>query len=174
MINHGYEPQSKLRSITPSAVRDSSTYKIQFTLFLNFESHNKILSLFFLVLLLLAGCNAVINMNGKVAGISSGRFVYQDGNLTINYKANIDLVWMACEKSLTELKSTDIQKERKISKGTIKAVIQGEKVVISAEYVDKDLTSVSILVGVAGNNMASHLIHDKIISNLAKTLSTEQ
>jgi len=129
---------------------------------------NKILSLLFVILLLLAGCNAAINMNGKVAGISSGRFVYQDGNLISNYKADIDLVWMACEKSVTELKATDIQKERKISTGTIKAVIQDEKVVISVEYVDKDLTSVSVFVGVVGNNMASRLIHDKIIGNLAK------
>ena len=129
---------------------------------------HKTLFLIFLVLLLLAGCNAAINMNGKVAGISSGRFVYQDGNLTSNYKADIDLVWMACEKSVTELKATDIQKERKISMGTIKAVIQGEKVVISVEYADKDLTSVSVFVGVVGNNMASRLIHDRIISNLAK------
>ena len=129
---------------------------------------NKILFFIFLILLLLAGCNAAINMNGKIAGISSGRFVYQDGNLTSNYKADIDLVWMACEKSVTELKATDIQKERKISMGTIKAVIQGEKVVISMEYIDKDLTSVSVFVGVVGNNMASRLIHDRIISNLAK------
>jgi hypothetical protein len=129
---------------------------------------NKILSLLFVIFLFLAGCNAVINMNGKVAGISSGRFVYQDGNLTSNYEADIDSVWMACEKSVSELKATNIQKERKISTGTIKAVIQDEKVVISVEYVDKDLTSVSIFVGVAGNNMASRLIHDKIISKLAE------
>jgi len=132
----------------------------------------KILSSLFLILLLLAGCNAAINMNGKVAGISSGRFVYQDGNLTSNYEADIDLVWIACEKSVSELKATDIQKERKISTGTIKAVIQDEKVVISVEYVDKNLTSVSIFVGVVGNNMASRLIHDKIIGNLTKHEST--
>ena len=129
---------------------------------------NKILSLLFLVSLLLAGCNAAINMNGKVAGISSGRFVYQDGDLTSNYKVDIDLVWTACEKSLAELKATDIQKERKISSGIIKAVIQDEKVTIKVEYVDKDLTSVSVFVGVVGNNMASRLIHDKIIGNLAE------
>jgi hypothetical protein len=129
---------------------------------------NKILSLIFLILLLLAGCNAAINMNGKVTGISSGHFVYQDGNLTSNYKAYIDLVWAACEKSVTELKATDIQKERKISTGMIKAVIQDEKVTIKVEYVDKDLTSVSVFVGVVGNNMASRLIHDKIIGNLAQ------
>jgi uncharacterized protein YceK len=129
---------------------------------------NKILFLLFLILLLLAGCNAVINMNGKVAGISSGRFVYQDGNLTSNYKTDIDLVWTACEKSVTELKATDIQKERKISTGMIKAVIQDEKITIKVEYVEKDLTSVSVFVGVVGNTMASRLIHDKIIGNLAQ------
>ena len=127
---------------------------------------NKILSLL-LVLLLLAGCNAAINMNGKVAGISSGRFIYQDGGLSSNYKAFIDLVWAACEKSVTELKATDIRKERKISSGIINAVIQDEKVTIKVEYIDKDLTSVSVFVGVAGNNIASRLIHDKIIGNLA-------
>jgi hypothetical protein len=107
-------------------------------------------------------------MNGKVAGISSGRFIYQDGGLTSNYKAYIDSVWAACEKSVTELKASDIQKERKISTGMIKAIIQDEKVTIKVEYVDKDLTSVTVFVGVAGNNIASRLIHDKIIGNLAQ------
>jgi len=37
------KPQSKLRGITPSALRDCLTYKFQFTLFLKFESHNKFL-----------------------------------------------------------------------------------------------------------------------------------
>ena len=129
---------------------------------------NKILFFIFLILLLLAGCNAAINMNGKVAGISSGKFIYQDGDLVSNYKADIDSVWKACEKSVTELKATNIQKERKISTGTIKAVIQDEKVTIKVEYVDKDLTSVSVFAGVVGNNMASTLIHDKIIANLTK------
>ncbi|MCX5849749.1 MAG: DUF3568 family protein [Deltaproteobacteria bacterium] len=127
---------------------------------------NKILFLFFLILLLLAGCNAAINMNGKIVGVNSGRFLYQDGNLISDYKADIDLVWKACEKSVTELKATDIQKERKISSGIIKAVIQEEKVTIKVEYLDRELTSVSVFVGMVGNNMASHLIHDKIIGNL--------
>ena len=36
------KPQSKLRVITPSALRDCSTYNFQFTSFLKYESHNKI------------------------------------------------------------------------------------------------------------------------------------
>src|SRR5208283_5125441 len=129
---------------------------------------NKTVTLLFLVFLLLTGCDAAINMNGKIASINSGKFLYQDGNLVSNYKANIDMVWQACEKSVAELKATDIQKERKISTGMIKAVIQDEKVVIKVEYIDRDLTSVSVFVGTVGNNMASRLIHDKIIGNLGK------
>ena len=129
---------------------------------------NKTVTLLFLVFLLLTGCDAAINMNGKIASINSGKFLYQDGNLVSDYKANIDMVWQACEKSVAELKATDIQKERKISTGMIKAVIQDEKVVIKVEYIDRDLTSVSVFVGTVGNNMASRLIHDKIIGNLGK------
>ncbi|PKN05992.1 MAG: hypothetical protein CVU72_06765 [Deltaproteobacteria bacterium HGW-Deltaproteobacteria-7] len=122
----------------------------------------------FLIFLLLAGCNAAINMNGKIASINSGKFLYQDGNLVSNYQANIDRVWNACEKSVADLKATDVQKERKISTGMIKAVIEDEKVIIKVEYIDRDLTSVSVFVGTVGNNMASRLIHDKIIGYLAK------
>ncbi len=125
-----------------------------------------ILFLLLLLLGILAGCDAAINMNGKVMSVSSGQFVYQDGNLISNYKADIDLVWAACEKTVTELKGKDIQKERKISTGTIKAIIQDEKVIISVEYITNGSTSVAIFVGVAGNNMASRLIHEKIAGKL--------
>jgi hypothetical protein len=50
----------------------------------------------------------------------------------------------------------------------IKAIIQDEKVTIKVEYLERNLTSVSVLVGMVGNNMASRLIHDKIIGNLAE------
>ena len=42
----GMKPESKLRGITPSALRDCSTYKFQFTSFLKFESHNHSLFLY--------------------------------------------------------------------------------------------------------------------------------
>ena len=129
---------------------------------------NKILYSALLILLILTGCDAAISLQGKVASISSGKFLYQDGNLISEYKADIDSVWRACEKSVTELKATDVKKERKISTGIIKAIVQDEKVTISVEYVERNLTSVSVFVGKVGNNMASRLIHDKIIGNLVK------
>jgi len=127
----------------------------------------KIIFLLFLLTGVLAGCNAAVSMNGKVMGVSSGQFIYQDGNLISNYKANIDPVWAACEKTVQELQGKDIRRERKISTGRITAIIQDEKVSISIEYIDKDSTSVAVFVGVAGNNMASRLIHEKIADKLA-------
>ncbi len=114
------------------------------------------------------GCNAAMVVNGKVMGIQSGRFIYQDGYLTTQYKADIEPVWQACQKAVTDLKGSDIQKERKISTGSIKTVISDEKVIIRVEYVDRDLTSVAVFAGVTGNNMASRIIQDRIAENLAK------
>jgi len=117
---------------------------------------------------LLFGCNAAMVMNGKVMGISSGKFIYQDGYLTTQYKTDIEPVWKACEKAVVDLKGRDIQKERKISTGSIKTIISDEKVTILIEYVDKDLTTVSVLSGVVGNNMASRIIQDRIADNIVK------
>jgi len=117
---------------------------------------------------LLFGCNAAMVMNGKVMGIQSGKFIYQDGYLTTQYKADIEPVWQACEKAVIDLKGWDTQKERKISTGSIKTVISDEKVTIRIEYIDKNLVAVSVLSGVTGNNIASRLIHDRIAANLSK------
>ena len=40
MINHGYEPRSKLMGIVPSALRDCSTYQFQYASLLELEFHN--------------------------------------------------------------------------------------------------------------------------------------
>jgi hypothetical protein len=128
----------------------------------------RVICLFFVAAFFLAGCGAAFNINSKVVSVSSGQFIYQDGNLISDYKVDINLVWAACEKTVNELKAKDIQKERKISTGTIKSIIQDEKVTIYVEYVSKDLTSVSVFVGVVGNNMASRLIHDKIAANIVE------
>lgn len=127
-----------------------------------------IIVLFLFMTFILSGCNAAINMNGKVMGVSSGQFIYQNGNLISNYKADLDRVWKACEKTVEELKGTDIQKERKIATGVINSIIQDEKVIISLEYIDKGTTSVAVFAGVAGNNIASKLIHEKISRFLAE------
>ncbi|MBP7764343.1 MAG: DUF3568 family protein [Syntrophaceae bacterium] len=116
----------------------------------------------------LFGCNAAMVMNGKVMGIESGKFIYQDGYLTTQYKADIDPVWKACEKAVVELKGWDVKKERKIAGGSIKTIIADEKVTILVQYTDKNLTSVSVLSGVVGNQMASRMIQDRIAANIVQ------
>jgi hypothetical protein len=130
--------------------------------------NTKLLYPILFILMMLTGCNAAVNIQGKVAGIDSGRFFYQDGNLVTEYKMDIDVVWRACEKTVTDLKATEIQKERKISGGMIEAVIDEDKVTIKVEYLGRDSTSVSISVGATGNNMASRLIQDRISDNMTK------
>ncbi|HOC60741.1 MAG: DUF3568 family protein [Syntrophaceae bacterium] len=127
----------------------------------------KILS-WFAVVMLLSGCNSAMVVNGKVMGISSGKLIYQDGYLTTQYHADIEQVWNACKKTVTELKGRDIERERKISSGSLRAVISDEKVTILVEYVEKGVTTVSVFSGLTGNNIASKLIQDKIASHIAK------
>ena len=129
---------------------------------------NKLISILLFTVFILCGCNAALVMNGKIMGVSSGSFIYQDGYLKTNYKTDINSVWTACEKALKDLKAVDVQKNRKIATGSIKATIQDEKVTILIEYVATDLTTVSVIVGIAGNNMASGMIQDKIASNIVK------
>lgn len=67
---------------------------------------------------------------------------------------------------MTELKGSKIEKNRKIASGSIKAVIADEKVTILVEYVEKDVTHVSVMCGVGGSNIASRMIQDKIAANI--------
>jgi len=124
----------------------------------------KSITLLLFAVFILCGCDAALVMNGKIMGVSSGRFIYQNGYLITNYKADINSVWTACEKAAQELKAADVQKDRKIATGSLKATIQDEKVTILVEYVERDLTTVSVIVGMVGNNMASRMIQDKIAS----------
>lgn len=123
-------------------------------------------AVFAILIVALSGCNSAMVINGKVMGFHSGKFIYQDGYLTTQYKADIEPVWQACLKAVADLKGEDIEKERKISTGVIKAVISDEKVRIRVEYIDRELTSVGVFSGVTGNNMASKIIQDKIVGYL--------
>ena len=127
------------------------------------------MALLILPALFLFGCSATMMIGSKVMGISSGKFIYQDGYMTTQYKADVEPVWQACEKAIKDLKGWDIQKDRRITGGSLKAVISDEKITIRVEYIEKDLTSVAILAGVAGNRFAAGLIHERIVANLAQT-----
>jgi len=118
--------------------------------------------------LLIAGCDTALTVGAKTIGIRSGEFIYTDGYLRATYLFPLEKVWNACEKTLADMKATDVERIRKIAQRSFMAMIQDEKVRISVDYVEKDMTAVSIMVGMSGNNLASQLIHDRI-ANALKT-----
>ena len=113
-------------------------------------------------LLLATSCDTALTVGSKTLGIRSGELIYTDGYLRATYTFPMDSVWMACEKALTSLKATDVERIRKISMGTFVAMVQDEKVRISVDYVEKEMTAVSVMVGASGNSLASQLIQDRI------------
>lgn len=113
-------------------------------------------------LLTIAACDTALTVGSRTIGIRSGEFIYTDGYLRATYNFPLEKVWAACEKTLTDLKATDVERIKKIATGSFTALILDDKVRISVEYVEKEMTAVSIMVGASGNNLASQLIHDRI------------
>jgi hypothetical protein len=114
----------------------------------------------------MTACDTAVTVGSKTIGIRSGEFIYTDGYLRTTYTFPIEVVWKACEKTLTDLKAIEVTRIKKIATGTFTAMIQDEKVLISVDYVEKAMTSVSVMTGTGGNNLASQLIHDRIADNL--------
>ncbi len=109
---------------------------------------------------LIAGCS--LQVGDRVAGIQSGKFFYTDGNLVTYYDVSFEKAWNACERTILDLKASDAVMVKKIAKGTLDGVLKGEPIRFSVEYLEKNLTKVSVRVGIAGNNIASEMIQQKI------------
>jgi hypothetical protein len=113
-------------------------------------------------LIMLAACDTALTVGSKTIGIRSGEFIYTDGYLRATYTYPLEQVEAACEKTLTALKATDVERIKKIATMNFTAFILDDKVRITVEYVEKGMTAVSIMVGASGNNLGSQLIHDRI------------
>jgi hypothetical protein len=122
-----------------------------------------IITLFFLPL---SGCDTALTVGSKTVGIRSGSFIYEDGYLHAAYNSPFDKVYTACEKTLLGMKAIDITYIRKISHGDFMAMLQDEKIRINVDYVEKGITSVSVMVGTSGNKIAAQLIHDRLEETL--------
>ncbi len=120
-------------------------------------------------LLSIAACDTALSVGSRTIGIRSGEFIYTDGYLRTTYPFPLEKVWAACDKALTDLKATDVEGIKSIATGKYTAFIQDDKVQISVDYVERDITAVSIMVGPSGNNLASQLIHDRIANLLKKS-----
>ena len=124
-----------------------------------------------LVLILTAGllgCDAGLIMGSKAMGVRSGEFIYTDGYLTAYYSDKLERIWEAVEAVLKDMKAYNIEKQRKIAKGDIMALVAEEKIVIKMEFKERDKVAVAILVGMGGSKIGAQAIHEKITQKLAK------
>jgi len=116
---------------------------------------------------LVSGC-AVMAVGGAAVGGGTGTFFYVNGNLKSDYHYSFERVWSACEKTVAYMNAVDVIPIKEISKGTIDAMVDGEKVKFTVTYKAKDLTTVSIRVGLLGDKLASQRLHDKVADYILK------
>lgn len=119
------------------------------------------------VLFLFSGCAALV-VGGAAVGAGTGTYFYINGELKTDYIASFDKVWNACEKTVADMRGTEVQPVKEIAKGTITATINDEKVKFEITYRAKNQTTVGIRVGLVGNKLSSQLLHDRIADNLSK------
>lgn len=119
--------------------------------------------------IMLSGCATALVVGGAAVGAGTGTYIYVNRELKTDYAAPFDQVWSACEKTVADLRGTEVRPEKEIARGRISALINDENVKIEVTYRSKNLTTVSIRVGVFGNKLSSQRLHDKIAESLART-----
>ncbi len=120
-----------------------------------------------MIALLIAGC-APLLVGGAAVGAGSGTYFYINGEMKTDYYHSFDSTWNACQKTVADMRGLDVLPIKEIGKGKITAFIDEEKVQISVDYKAKNVTTVSIRVGLIGNKLSSQLIHDRISDNLIR------
>jgi hypothetical protein len=116
---------------------------------------------------LISGC-VPLALVGAGAGAGTGTYFFINGEMKTDYYHSFDAVWSACEKTIADMRGVDVQPVKEIGNGKIATLIDDEKVQIAVTYKAKNVTTVSIRVGLIGNKLSSQLIHDKIGDNLVR------
>ena len=115
----------------------------------------------------LSGCALLVGGAAVGAG-AAGSYVYANGEMTTDYPVPLNDAWNAVEKTVADMRGTDIERVREIAKGSIKAFLNQDKVTINVLYKGPNATTVGIRVGVLGDKLASQMLHDKISAYLTK------
>jgi hypothetical protein len=118
-------------------------------------------------LFVLTGCAAAL-VGGAVVGAGTGTYLFINGELKTDYNYNFDKVWSATEKTVAQMRGTDVMPAKGIGTGYIDALISGEKVRITVTFKEKTITTVGVRVGMVGDETASRMIQTNIADNLAK------
>lgn len=115
-----------------------------------------------------SGCPAPLIVGGAAIGAGSGTYFYINGELKTDYYYSFEKAWSACEKTVADMRGLDVEPLKEIGSGNITAMIENEKVQITVNYKAKNVTTVSVRVGVIGDRLASQLLHDKIADNITR------
>jgi hypothetical protein len=113
-------------------------------------------------LLMITACDTALTVGRRTIGVRSGEFIYTDGYLRATYTFPLEKVWSACEKTMTDLKATDVERSQKIATRSLVALIRNDKIHVMVDYLEKEMTAVSIMVGPSGSALASQFIHERI------------
>jgi len=116
---------------------------------------------------LFSGCVPLV-VGGAAVGAGTGTYIFVNGELKTDYYASFDKVWNACEQTIADMRGTEVVPVKEIAQGKITTLINDEKVQFDLKYKSKDVTTVSIRVGMVGNKLSSQLLHDKIAEHLAQ------
>ena len=116
---------------------------------------------------MISGCELALIGVGAV-GAGSGTYFYINGEMKTDYYHSFDATWSACQKSVADMRGLDVEQDKEIGNGKIMAVVNDEKVKIEVLYKAKNVTTVSVRVGLIGDKLSSQLIHDKIGDNLVR------
>jgi hypothetical protein len=116
-------------------------------------------------LFVLTGCAAAL-VGGAVVGAGTGTYMFINGELKTDYNFNFDKVWAASEKTVAQMRGTDVVPAKGIGTGHIDAVINSEKVRIAVTFKEKTITTVGVRVGMVGDETASRMIQANIADNL--------
>ncbi|PKN67805.1 MAG: hypothetical protein CVU52_10345 [Deltaproteobacteria bacterium HGW-Deltaproteobacteria-10] len=131
------------------------------------KKNNFLIVILLLAAFLFSGCVPLF-IGGAAVGASTGTYYWINNELKTDYNAPFDKVWTACEKTVADMRGIEVVPVKEIAQGKIATIINDEKVQLDIRYKSKNLTTVSIRVGIIGNKLSSQLLHDKISDHLAR------
>ncbi len=123
--------------------------------------------LFFVAAISLSGCALLVGGAAVGAG-AAGSYAYVNGEMITDYPVSLNDAWSAVEKTIAEMRGTEIERNRELAKGTIKTAINQDTVTFNVQYKGPNATTVGVRIGLIGDKLGSQLLHDKIAAYLAK------
>lgn len=104
-------------------------------------------------------------MGGRVV---AGAYEYAEGEIKRPYVASMGTAWMACQDALKDVGVEIFESStEEPTHWTMKAKTKkGREIKIALDTVSKDITKVSVRIGILGDDVLSQLIHDAIARQL--------